>query len=170
MDRRHLPLTHAEMIRNTIVQQTDPRLTEAHNRYGCRLMCLLAIPQFVSARVLTVPQILDITERGRSTPRVIVNDKMRCGPDEHLLINWAFAALRSLRRGRQVGWTPEHEQSVQWEYMFAHWRTRGPDGHFTLHDRTKTLLYDPHNPLQAGYSVDMLEIARRLYYRTWEVT
>jgi hypothetical protein len=157
------------MIRDDIIQQTDDRLTEAHARYGCRLMCLLAIPQFVTGRALTAAQILDITERGKVTPRVIVNDKLRCGSSEHLLINWAFAALKENRRGRQVGWAEDHEYSVQWDWMIAHWNTRGPDGHFTLHDDTKKCVYDPHNPVQAGYHIEMLSLARKLFYRTWEV-
>jgi hypothetical protein len=100
---------------------------------------------------------------------VIVNDKLKCGPDEHLLMNWAFAALKCNRRGRQVGWLDIHEYSVTWEYMIAHYKTRGPDGHFRLYDRGKSLIYDPHNPLQAGYDITLLGITKRLFYRTWEV-
>ena len=152
-----------------MIYQTDPELTPAHNRYGCRLMCLLAIPQLVTGSDLSIAQILDITDRGLTTRGVIVNDKMRCGSSEHLLINWGFAALKENRRGRQVGWLEEHEHTVPWDWMMAHWNTRGPDGHFTLHDTSKVCIYDPHEPDQAGYVIDKLSIARRLYYRTWEV-
>mgnify|MGYP001054767998 CR=1 FL=1 len=161
-------MTHAERVNQEIIKQTDPRLTSAINRYGCRLMCLLAIPQYVVGKCLSYIQILDIVYRGRTYPTVIENSHMRTGRDEHWLINQGFEALGSTRQGRQVGWTPAQIDTVQWEYMIAHWETFGPDGHYTLHDRNQELIYDPHDPIQAGYEIDMRRIQRRLLYRTWE--
>jgi hypothetical protein len=113
---------------------------------------------------------MHIVDQGRNTPGVITNEKMRCGPHEEWLINWAFMALGENRRGRQVGWNPEHIDEVKWEYMIAHWETKGPDGHFTLHDRNQVMIYDPHDPKQAGYEIEYKQIVRRLLYSTWEVT
>ena len=157
-------MTHAKQIHDCIVRQTDHDLPWPVRRYGCRAMTLLAIPQFVTGKCLTIDQVKSLLDRGRETPRVIVSDKMMCGPDEHLLINWAFMLLGVNRRGRQVGWLPEHKTTVQWEYMIKHWRTDGQDGHFTLHDRNGVLLYDPHEPPLPMYAVN-----RELYYRTWGV-
>lgn len=161
-------MTYADRVRKDIIYQTDPRLPENVRRYGCRVFSLLAIAQFVSGKALSAEQINDITERGREYPEVIVNDIMRCGIDEHLLINWAFDALGNGREGRQVGWTEEHLHTVDWEYMIARWKTDGPDGHFTLFDRAQIELYDPWNPEQADYKINKREIAQRLLYRTWE--
>lgn len=161
-------MTHAKRIQDTIIFQTDPRLTAMHNRYGCRLMCLIAIPQYVTGRALTVEQILDITERGKDVEGAIVSDTLITGRAEDWLINEAFKLLGSGRRGIQVGWNAAHLFSRKWEYMIGHWRTRGDDGHFTLFDRRQVEIYDPHNPAQAGYTIDKQDIQRRLMYRTWD--
>lgn len=162
-------MTHARRIEQDIIYQTDPRLTTMHHRYGCRLMCLLAIPQYVTGRALTPAQILDITERGRETEGVIVSDTLITGRVENWLIDQAFRLLDSVRRGVQVGWNAEHMFTRQWQYMIGHWRTDGTDGHFTLFDRRQVEIYDPHNPAQANwYQINKVEIQRRLLYRTWE--
>ena len=161
-------MTHAQKISETIIYQTDHRLTPMHNRYGCRLMCLLAIPQYVKGRALTVEQILDITERGQDVEGAIVSDTLITGRAENWLIDEAFRLLGSKRRGIQVGWNAEHMFTRKWQYMIGHWKTRGPDGHFTLFDRRQVEIYDPHNATQAGYAIDKQEVQRRLLYRTWE--
>lgn len=155
-------MTHGKIVSSCIVKQTDPRMPWAVRRYGCRAMCLIAIPQYVMGECLGLQEVMSIINRGLATPKVIVNDKIRCGASEHLLINWAFDLLRSDRRGRQVGWLPEHKDTVDWEYMIRHWRTDGLDGHFTLHDRNGNPVYDPHEP-----QLPLYEVARELYYHTW---
>ena len=160
-------MTHAEQIADDIVKQTDPRLSAAVNRYGCRAMCLLAIPQYVAGRALSAEQVADILARGRHVDNVIISDKVRTGAAEHWLINEAFRLLGVDRRGRQVGWTDAHVDSVAWQYMISHWATGGPDGHFTLMDRGQNELYDPHDPAQAGYEIDKRQIIRKLVYATW---
>lgn len=162
-------MTHADQIRGCILHDTDPAFPYPLNRYGCRVFVLLAIPQFVAGKCLTVEQILEITERGRKTDGVIVSDRMRTAGEEHLLINWGFEALGSNRHGRQVGWDPSHIIDKVWQYMVPHWETAGEDGHFTLFDRGQNEIYDPHDPQQAGYEIDKRKIVRRLLYRTWEV-
>lgn len=158
----------SEQVFRDIIHQTDPRLPETFQRFGCRAACLMAIPQFVAGRALGIGQFADIIERGMGVPGVFTSELYRTGSDEHWLIDETFRSLGVARRGRQVGWTPDHMTSVQWEYMIAHWRTSGPDGHFTLHDRAQHLIYDPHDPAQAGYALHMQTITRRLVYRTWE--
>ncbi|AFG37622.1 hypothetical protein [Spirochaeta africana] len=160
-------MTFAQRIQNEIIYQTDPRLPWEVNRYGCRVMSLIAIPQFVTGKALTIEQVTALLERGRREPDVIVNDLMRAGSGEHWLIDQAFQLLGSDRRGRQVGWNPEHVQTVPWEYMIAHWQTDGADGHFTLHDRREVEIYDPHNPEQAGSEINKHRIIRRLLYSIW---
>lgn len=160
--------TLGDRVRSCIVYQTDPALSPALNRFGCRVMTLLGIPQFVTGSCLSVADIADIVERGRGEPGVIVNNEMKCGPNEHWLINEGFRALGASRAGRQVGWDESHISVRRWQYMICHWETDGPDGHFTLHDRLQHEIYDPHNPEQAGYEVNKKRIARRLIYSTWE--
>jgi hypothetical protein len=160
-------LTHAEIVKRSIVYQTDPRLTKAMNRWGCRVRCLMAIPEFVIGRALTAEQINDIAQRGRFTSDVIIDDEMTAGAAEHWLIVEAFRALGSNRRGAQVGWNADHLTSRPWEYMIANWKTTGVDGHFTLFDRLQREIFDPHNAEQAGYVVKKQRITRRLLYRTW---
>jgi hypothetical protein len=162
-------MSHADQIHDCIRYQTDPRFSPAINRYGCRVFALLAIPQFVAGKCLSVRQIIDITERGRAQRYVIVNDNMMCGADEHWLINEGFRVLGVLRAGRQVGWDSEHIKLRKWQYMIAHWETAGDDGHFTLFDRGQKEIYDPHDPRQADYAIDKRKITRRLLYATWEV-
>ncbi len=161
-------MTHAEQIRDCILYDTDPRFTLKINRYGCRVFALLAIPQFVTGRCLTVQQTLDIVKLGRRTKSVIINKKMRCGKEEHLLIDWAFNALGARRTGWQVGWDPEHITTRTWQYMIGHWETAGADGHFTLFDRGHKEIYDPHDADQAGYKIDKRRITQRLLYATKE--
>ena len=162
-------MTYFDRVKKDIVYQTDPRLPENVQRYGCRVFSLLAIAQFVSGNALSAEQIQIIVNKARVMPQVIMNDKMFCGSKEHKLINMAFLALDNRREGRQVGWTEEHLYTVDWEYMIARWRTDGPDGHFTLFDRAQIEIYDPWNPEQAGYEINRRGIEQRLLYRTWEV-
>ena len=162
-------MTHAKQIKDCILHDTDPRFTPAINRYGCRVFVLLAIPQFVVGKCLSVAQVLDIIERGRQVPYVIVTDTMMCGADEHWLINEAFRVLGVQRVGRQVGWEPKHIIGREWQYMVGHWATAGADGHFTLFDRGQKEIYDPHDAEQAGYKIDKRRIVRRLLYATREV-
>ena len=161
-------MTHMEQIRECLLFQTDPRLPYPINRYGCRVMVLLAIPQVIVGECLSVEQVLDITEKGREFPGAIVNDRMKTGAEENRLIDWAFEALGSNRHGRQVGWNPEHIIDRTWQYMICHWETAGPDGHYTLFDRAQKEIYDPHDPKQAGYEIDKRKIVRKLLYKTWE--
>lgn len=160
-------MTHADQIRDCIFYQTDPAFNYAVNRYGCRVFVLLAIPQFVIGRCLDSEQILNLIAHGRVTDGVIINESMKCGTQEHRLIDWAFEALGSDRHGRQVGWAPEHVARSNWEYMIQQWETAGADGHFCLADRAQKEIYDPHNVAQAGYSIDKRRIVRRLTYATW---
>jgi len=162
-------VTHADQIHDCILYQTDPRFSPTINRYGCRVFTLLAIPQFIAGRCLSVKQIKDIIEQGQIQRYVIVNAQMLCGADEHWLINEGFRALKIRRAGRQVGWDPEHIKTRRWQYMIAHWETAGPDGHYTLFDRGQKEIYDPHDSRQAGYTIDKRQIVRRLLYSTWSV-
>lgn len=155
-------MTHADQIRDCIHHQTDPKFNYAVNRYGCRAFVLMAIPQFVEGKCLDSEQILNIIAHGRVTDEVIVNEIMKCGKQEHLLIDWAFEELGSARHGRQVGWSPEHVARSNWEYMILHWETFGDDGHFTLADRGQKEIYDPSRD-----AIDKRRIVRRLMYSTW---
>lgn len=163
-------MTHGERVRRCIVKQTDPRLDPMVNRYGCRVMCLLAIPQFVCGKCLSVDQVQDIIDQGKLVPNVIVNDKLRAGSREDWLINQGFLDLNEHRHGRQTGWLPSHVETRPWEYMIVHWKTTGPDGHFTLHDKLEQMIYDPFDVEQAGYDIKLVEIQRKLVYATWGVT
>ena len=162
-------MTHADKIRGEIIYQTDPRLTPALNSWGCRVMALLAIPQFVVGRALSVTQILDIVERGRSMDRVIISKRMRCGGEEHELIRLGFAALGVNRTGRQVGWKESQKELVDWEYMIRRWTTEQGGQHFDLADRRGVELYDPYNAGQANYPLTKREMVQPLLYRTWEI-
>ena len=162
-------MTHADKLRGEIVYQTDPRLTPALNSWGCRVMALLAIPQFVVGRALSVTQILDIVHQGRNMDRVIINDRMRCGGAEHELIRLGFAALGVNRTGRQVGWKESQKELVDWEYMIRRWTTEQGGQHFDLADRRGVELYDPYNAAQANYTLTKREMVQPLLYRTWEI-
>ena len=161
-------MTHAERVSGCILKQTDPRFPWGVRRYGCRVMCLLAIPQFIAGKCLTDGEINAIIDRGRNTEHVIKTDTMLAGRDEHKLIDWGFETLGVKRRGRQVGWKPVHLDTREWEYMIVHWETAGPDGHYTLHDKRGEMIYDPHDPMQAGYEIEFRRVARQLLYATWE--
>ena len=161
-------MTHATMISQYIHHDTDPVFGPVVNRYGCRVFVLLAIPQFVVGHCLLDAQIIDIIDRCRQLPNVIVNDKLRCGTEEHQLINMAFRMLGSTRNGRQVGWDPAHILTKTWQYMVPQWDGRTEDGHYTLMDRGQREIYDPHDPIQAGYAMKKSKIVRRLLYATWE--
>lgn len=161
-------MTHAEKVNECIIYQTDPRLPYKCNRYGCRVFTLIAIPQFIAGECLTVPQILELVDRGEKVDGVIVNENMKAGKNENLLIDWAFDTLKCPRHGRQIGWKREHITTREWQYMIGRWATDGADGHYTLFDRAQKEIYDPHNPHQAGYEINKKEITRRLLYATWE--
>jgi len=161
-------MTHADQIRECIPHQTDPDLGPVVNRYGCRVMCLLAIPQFIAGKCLTHDQVRTILDLGQAADGVI-GENMRTGTQEHELINMGFRLLGIQRNGRQVGWEPEHLINRTWQYMIVHWQTDGADGHFTLFDRAQKEIYDPHDPVQAGYEINKKRIVRRLLYSTWPV-
>lgn len=161
-------MTHYERVAETIVKQTDHHLPRSVNRYGCRVMCLLAIPQFVVGRSLSVLAVESILLHALEDPDVVGND-WHAGSKEHWFINEGFKRLGSSRQGRQVGWTEEQVITAGWEYMLVHWKTDGMDGHYTLFDKRQVEIYDPHSPFQAGYEVNKKSILRRLVYRTWEV-
>ena len=170
-------MTHAEQVNRCILSQNSPRLPWETQTHGCRVMCLLAIPQYVTGQCLESYTINGIIDRGLVTPGVITNNaevKMLAGTKEHELINWGFAALGSSRRGAQVGEIRHGEpvywgwyESEQWEYMLVDWETAGPIGHYTLHDRASEMLYDPHDPEMAGYGIEFRGIRRQLLYATW---
>ena len=132
-------------------------------------MALLAIPQFVVGRALSVSQVLSIVHQGRSMDRVIINDRMRCGGAEHELIRLGFAALGVNRTGRQVGWKESMRATVDWEYMIRRWTTEEGGQHFDVADRRGVELYDPYNAEQAHYSLTKREMVQPLLYRTWEI-
>ena len=161
-------MTHYDRIKETIIKQTDKHLPPSFNRYGCRVMCLLAIPQIVLGESISALGIQSILLHSLEDPD-IVGDDWAAGVKEHWFINEGFKRLGSSRLGRQVGWTEEQVISTEWEYMIVHWKTDGPDGHFTLFDRRQEEIYDPHDPFQAGYKVNKKSILKRLVYRTWEV-
>ena len=152
-------MTHADQIRDCIHHQTDHEFPYEVNRYGCRAFVLMAIPQFVTGRCLTVEQVLNIIAHGRVTDGVLVSETMHTGTEEHHLINWAFEALGDGRTGRQVGWDAEHITTREWQYMIGHWETAGEDGHFTLFDRGQKELYDPSRD-----PIDKRRVVRRLLY------
>lgn len=154
------------MIKN-IIKQTDPRLPKSVQRYGCRVMCLLAIPQIVSRTALSIHAVESILLHAAEDPD-IAGKNWRTGSREHWLIEEVFRRLGVKRKGRQVAWNDDMLESVPWEYMITHWRTRGPDGHFTLFDRGGIEIYDPHEPAQAGRNIEKIDIIKRLGYRTWE--
>ena len=162
-------MTHVEKVTPCIVKQTDPLLSTAINRYGCRAMCLLAIPQFVAGRCLEPDDVQDILQQGRHEDGVIINDRVRTGVNEHWLINTAFSRLGAIRRGRQVGWSKEHYDAGDWHYAIVHYLTDGPDGHFVLEDRRRVRIYDPHDAGQAGYEINMREPIGWRLYKTWSV-
>jgi hypothetical protein len=161
-------MTHYEYVSKVITKQTDPRFPRSFQRFGCRVQCLLAIPQFITGSVLSVHGIESILLHALEDPDV-VGEHWTAGNDEHWFINEAFRRLGSKRKGRQVGWTDEHITKRDWEYMIVHWVTDGPDGHFTLFDKRQVEIYDPHDPKQAGYEINKKEIDRKLVYRTWEI-
>jgi hypothetical protein len=152
-----------------MIYQTDPRLTRELNLWGCRVMALLAIPQFVVGRPLSVSQILSIVHQGRQMDGVIVNDKMRAGGQEHELIRLGFAALGVNRTGRQVGWKESMRELVDWDYMIYRWTTKQGGQHFTVADRDGREIYDPYNEEQATYPLTKSEMVQPLLYRTWEI-
>ncbi len=156
-------MTHADQIRDCIHHDTDPEFPYEVNRYGCRVFVLIAIPQFVEGRCLDSEQILNLIARGKAVDEVITNELMKCGRQEHLLINWAFEVLGSNRHGQQVGWAPEHVARDNWQYMVQHWETAGPDGHFILADRAQKEIYNPSR----DPAIEMKRIVRRLCYSTW---
>ena len=162
-------MTHADKLRGEILYQTDPRLTPALNAWGCRVMALLAIPQFVVGRALSVTQILSIVHQGRSMDGVIIHDRMRAGGNEHELIRLGFAALGVNRTGRQVGWKESQKELVDWEYMIRRWTTEEGGQHFDVADRRGVELYDPYNADQANYTLTKREMVQPLLYRTWEI-
>jgi hypothetical protein len=158
-------VTHGDQIRECIPHDTDPVYGPVVNRYGCRVFCLIAIPQFISSKCLMPDQVQTILDLGRSMPGVIIDDTMTTGTQEHELINMGFRLLGVKRNGRQVGWKPEHLINRTWQYMIGHWETDGKDGHFTLFDRAQKEIYDPAQ----GDEINKKRIVRRLLYATWQI-
>lgn len=154
-----------------ILHDTDPYFYYEIRRYACRVFVLLAIPQIDTGRCLDHQHILELIDRGKHTDGVIVNDHMRCGPNEHALMNWAFDILGAPEKSaRQVGWDDETIATRPWKYKVAHWLTgTGPegDGHFTLFDHGGNEIYDPHDPRQAGYEINKIKVIRELTYQVW---
>jgi hypothetical protein len=150
-----------------LIKQTNSILGPEINRYGCRFMCLIAIPQFKIGQALSADQISDIFSYGKKDPSII-GFNARTGSNEHLLIQRAFETLGHPKAwGAQVGsklgdtetfWSG-HE--VDWQYACAHWLTDGVDGHWCLNDNQGNELYDPDDG-----PVNKKRVDRLLYYAT----
>lgn len=170
-------MTHAQQVTAEVVYQTDPRMPWYVRRYGCRWRSLAMMAELVAGQALTLMQLLELLADNRQNERILtVNLQegpfMMCGPDEHGIINGAFRLLEAPYHGRQVGmidaegditmWSPN-----TWEYQVIHWATAGPDGHYSVGDKTGAEILDPFDPEQADYELTKTEVRRRLLYRIW---
>lgn len=167
------------MEENTLVLpfQNYPSLTQPIRRYGCRFMCLSAIAMIEVGKALTYPQVEDLYGKACLLPDVVVNPNTAlCGAREDWIINEAFKMLgHPEKRGIQVGQIDREGQPKLWngnktddyKYVIVHWKTHGPDGHFTLVDREETA-YDPHSDqYDGGYTIDKVSISRELIYKIY---
>lgn len=157
------------------VAQTDPELSSVLNRYGCRFMSLLAIPQIEAGEFFMAPVVQEIYDQACEIGGVVTNPYTAlCGPNEAWIIDEGFRRLDVDKRGIQIGeirgdvpflWN--NKQAESFDYVVAHWKTLGADGHFTLLDRKREEIYDPFDARQATYVLKKLEIIRELIYRVW---
>lgn len=78
-----------------ILFQINKKLYPNINKYGCRFMSLIAIPQIITGKRLTAEGINEIYDRaiaGNLGDDVMEND-CTCGSNEHLLMSKAFEML-----------------------------------------------------------------------------
>lgn len=160
-------------VAKLIVTQTHPNNPPVIQRYGCRFMSLLAIPQFWSNYILTQEQVVQVFNWASTGPKIVKATNAECGEDEHLIMNRAFTVLGLNHTCRQVGYvTPSGvaagwngKSNIDFDYMIVHWKTNGVDGHWTLCDINGKEIYDPHNPEEAGYRINKKVIDKKLLYK-----
>lgn len=156
------------------IKQTDPGLPGEFHRYGCRYMCLYTIPQIFAGLQISDKDCLADYIRLKKNPEIVGID-MLTGLKEHLIISTAFDRLRYPYRGAQIG-VIEDGKTTKWgwaknykvTYKLLHWATNGADGHYTIAAPNGIELYDPHDPVEAGYAIDKKHIIRELLYSVWE--
>lgn len=73
-----------------LIGQTDERLNSNINKFGCRFMSLLAIPQIVTGKNLTPEGILKIYHESINNGPEVMTENCTCGKDEHIIMNLGF--------------------------------------------------------------------------------
>ena len=92
-----------------LIKQTNKLLLPPINKYGCRFMSLLAIPQVYLGKELSPMDIngifLECADMKRKDPKwfAVKLENAQCGSGEHEIINAGFRALESTATGIQVG-------------------------------------------------------------------
>jgi hypothetical protein len=158
-----------------LTKQNDPDLSYPIRRFGCRFMTLLAIPQLKLGVILFPGEIQEIYDEACLLPKVIRNPGTAlCGPGEDWIINEGFRRLSSDFKGIQIG---EFQDDVprrwsgleiaSYDYVIAHWKTTGIDGHFTLFDSKGFEVYDPYDPNIGDYELKKHSIQRKLIYKIY---
>lgn len=155
------------------ITQTNKNNPYPIQRWGCRTMALLAIPQLTMQRPLKWWEVCGLYGEV-AKDRAIVVDPEQClmGSDEHKLINDAFVLMGSKKTARQIGYVDELGVARDWgdrptddyQFVIQHWQTNGRDGHFTIVDRAGNE-FDPHDPKEAGYTINKKKVVRKLIYR-----
>ena len=135
----------------TLLFQTDERLNSQINKYGCRFMSLLAIPQMYMNKVLEASTIMDIYNSVIKDPKVM-NSNCLCGEREDIITLEGFRALgvNDKKAAQFNPWTAKTEADIpeSTDFTIIQWRTFVSGeyaSHFELGDKYGNDLYDPGN-------------------------
>ena len=173
-----LPQSKPQWGYSMIVKQTNKLLLPHLNKYGCRFMSLLAIPQVYTGDKLSPTDIngifLECSDIKRTDPKwfAVKLENAECGSGEHEIINAGFRLLDSDATGVQVGYIdsnglfhPWFGKDVDYDFVICHWITGGPDGHWTLWNKDMEEIYDPWDAKDMGYEIKKVTVDKRYAYR-----
>jgi hypothetical protein len=162
----------------TIIEQIDKRLNIKINKFGCRFMSLLAIPQIINNKSLTPEGILYIYHEAVNMGPDVMNENCTCGENEHKIMSLAFDMLDDKDRFcrqifisdgagkfRNENMLPTSTNILFFIVDFNTSSSKEYGGHhFMLYNGIGNLIYDP-----GGGSVDksMIDMNRWLCYKVY---
>lgn len=161
-----------------LIYQVDERLNENINKFGCRFMSMLAIPQIVNNKTLTPEGILKIYHESIDMGPNVMQKDCTCGPDEHKIMSLGFELLGdndrfcrqifisdSAGKYRSENFLPSENNII---FMVVDFNTSsGPaygGHHFMLFNGVGDLIYDPG---KGTVDKSMLNMNRWLCYKVY---
>lgn len=162
-----------------VVYQIDPNLITNINKFGCRFMSMLAIPQYYLNKVLSTDQILKIYDECVAMGPDVMAKDCSCGPKEHLIMTKGFETLGNKKNYcvqlmvsdaansyKSANMLPGPNNPIFFIFDLVTSSSAEYGGHhFILCDNHGRLLYDPAN---GTCDASVKKIGRWLYYKIYD--